>query len=182
MAANDGPARDGWGRYTDSLEGAERDAAAARLYREVRNYQKVADELGYSSKGDAWRAVKRCRSEVRQQAGAELIAVEAAELDQLYVRALDILDRDHVTVSQGRVMKDDNGLPLLDDGPKLAAIREMRSIRESYRKLLGLDAATKTEATVTTVPQDAELQERVRLAKERVAEREQRILDGDDEA
>ncbi len=178
----DDQARDGWGRWTDSLDSAEKDAAAARCYREVRNYQKVADLLGYSSKGDAWRAIKNCRDQVRKQAGAELIAVEAAELDELYVRAMDVADRDHVTVSHGKIIVDDDGEPLFDDGPKLAAITTMTRIRESYRKLLGLDAATKTEATVTTVPQDVELQERLRLARERVAERERRLLEGDEEA
>lgn len=158
-------ARDGWGRYDTTLEGAERDAAAARLYQQVRNYQKVADQLGYSNRGGAWRAVQRCKQVVKRQAGEELIATEAAELDELYMRALDVLDRDHITVSQGRVMKDDEGEPILDDGPKLAAIRELRNIRESYRKLYGLDAATKTEATVTVNPQDIELTEIIAQAE-----------------
>ncbi|WUH94574.1 hypothetical protein OG900_33460 [Streptomyces sp. NBC_00433] len=178
----DDQARDGWGRFTDSLDSAERDAEAARLYRQYRNYQRVSDELGYGNKGNAWRAINKCRDHVRKQAGEELIAVEAAELDQLYVQALEVLERDHIHVSQGRVVKDDEGVPLLDDGPKLAAIRELRNLRESYRRLYGLDAATKTEATVTTVPQSTELQERLRLARERVEAQEQALRADDPEA
>lgn len=131
--------RDGHGRYISTVEDAERDRDAALLYRELRNYQQVADQLGYSSRGDAWRAVDRCKQAIRRQGGAPLAADEAAHLDELYAHALDILERDHVTVSQGRIMKDDDGVPLLDDGPKLAAIRELRAIRESYRKLFGVD-------------------------------------------
>ena len=182
MAGDEEQARDGWGRFTDSLDSAERDAEAARLYRRYRNYQRVSDELGYGSKGNVWRAINKCRDQVRKQAGEELIAVEAAELDQLYVQALEVLERDHITVNNGRIIKDDDGVPILDDGPKLAAIRELRNIRESYRKLYGLDAATKTEATVTTVPQSAELQERLRLARERVEEQERELQADDPEA
>ncbi len=177
----DNQARDGWGRYDTTLEGAERDAAAARLYREVRNYQKVADMLGYSNRGGAWRAVQRCKEVVKRQAGEELIATEAAELDQLYVRALDVLDRDHITVNNGRIIKDDDGEPILDDGPKLAAIRELRNIRESYRKLYGLDAATKTEANVTVNPQDIELTEIIRQTEAANEAREAEIKGNDEQ-
>lgn len=185
MAGDEEQARDGWGRFTDSLETAERDAQAARLYRQYRNYQRVADELGYGNKGNAWRAINKCRDQVRKQAGEELIAVEAAELDQLYVHALEVLERDHVTVSNGRLItihddETDRDVPLLDDGPKLAAIRELRNIRESYRKLYGLDAAAKAEITNINLPQDVELQERLREARERVAEQERALADGEE--
>lgn len=182
MAGEKERARDGWGRFTDSIDTAERDAEAARLYRQYRNYQRVADELGLGNKGNAWRAVNKCRETVRKQAGEELIAVEAAELDELYVQALEVLERDHIHVSQGRVVKDDNGTPLLDDGPKLAAIRELRNIRESYRKLYGLDAAAKAEITNVNLPQDAELQERLRQARERVAAEERALAEDTPEA
>jgi hypothetical protein len=84
---------------------------------------------------------------VLAQAGAELIASEAAQLDDLFVSAMEVLERDHVVVSHGKVVTDTDGTPLLDDGPKLAAIREMRAIRESYRKLLGVDAARRSPST-----------------------------------
>lgn len=176
----DDQARDGWGRYATSLEGAERDAAATRLYRELRNYQKVADQLGYSSKGDAWRAVQRCKREVKQQAGEELIAAEASLLDELYTAALEVLERDHITVSQGRVVKDDDGVPIPDDGPKLAAIRELRGVRESYRRLFGLDAATKSEANVTVNPHDIELAEIIRRT-EAANEAREALIKGEDQ-
>jgi AraC-like DNA-binding protein len=136
-------ARDGNGRYTRRIETAERDAQAARLAQQRHTYQQIADELGYSSKGDAWRAVQRCRQAAIQQAGEELLASEAAHLDQLYVEALEVLARDHMVVSHGQIVRGPDGEPLLDDGPKLAAIDRLVKVRESYRKLFGVDTAQK---------------------------------------
>ncbi|MET7457704.1 hypothetical protein ABZT03_38815 [Streptomyces sp. NPDC005574] len=138
--------RDSRGRFTDTLNHDERAAAAARLKAAHPNmtYQQIADAVGYCNKGDAWRAVQKCRTSVLQAAGAELIASEARLLDDMFAEALEVLDRDHVVVSHGKVitmLDEETGAekPLLDDGPKLAALREMRAIRESYRKLHGLD-------------------------------------------
>lgn len=135
-------ARDSRGHFFQTLDSAERDAAAARLAAQGRKYQQIAEELGYHGKGDAWRAVQRCRKAALKTAGAELIAAEAAQLDDLYVAALEVLERDHYAHGNGKVVTMD-GVPVLDDGPKLAAIRELRQIRESYRKLTGADAAQK---------------------------------------
>ncbi len=88
---------------------------------------------------------------------AELRALEAARLDMLWRRAMLVLSRKHIAVSHGRIIylrepeckhgfEDEGapvqGEPLLDDGPVLAAIRELRQLSESRRKLFGLDAAT----------------------------------------
>jgi len=174
--------RDGNGGFLYVNSSVQRDADASRLRSEGRTFQQIADELGYNDRGHAWRGIQRARRAILREPAEELIQVESARLDELYVAALDVLDRDHITVNNGHIIKDDDGIPVLDDGPKLAAIRELRAIRESYRKLYGLDAATKTEATVTTVPQDAELQERLRVAREHVAEQERTLLEGDTEA
>lgn len=136
--------RDGRGRYFSTVEDAERDREAALLYREVRNYQKVADQLGYSSRGNAWRAVERCKKAIQSEGGEGVVADEVAHLDELYAQAFDILERDHLTVSNGKLItvydeEAEKEVPLLDDGPKLTAIRELRAIRESFRKLKGLD-------------------------------------------
>lgn len=146
MAQDDSPMerlRNGKGRFDRSITTVERDAAAAGLRADNKTYQQIADELGYSSKGDAWRGVQKAKADVAREPVAKLIQTEAAQLDDLYVAALDVLERDHVMVSHGRIVKDDNGTPILDDGPRLAAIRELRAIRESYRKLFGADAPSR---------------------------------------
>ncbi|MBT2508820.1 hypothetical protein J7I98_23620 [Streptomyces sp. ISL-98] len=140
-----GRVKDARGRFITTLAHDERAAQAARLKADNprMTLQQIADAVGYTHKADAWRAIDKCRKGVVQQAGAELVASEAAQLDDLYVAALEVLERDHVTVSHGRIVTGEDGQPLLDDGPKLAAIRELRAIRESYRKLHGLDAEKK---------------------------------------
>jgi len=135
------------GRFEPSQATADRAAEAARLKAEnpKLTYRQIAAAVGYHGPGEAWRAIERCRKAALETAGAELIASEAALLDEQFVAAMEILDREHLMVSHGRIVKDDAGTPLLDDGPRLAALREMRAIRESYRKLYGADAATKVE-------------------------------------
>lgn len=139
----------GTGRYERTLDSATRDGQAARLREQRMTYKRIADELGYSDKGSAWRGVQRARVAVLKEPAEALVRAEAAQLDELYVEALEVLERDHITVSNGKVitLPDENGTekPLLDDGPKLAAIRELRAIRESYRKLYGLDQPGKVE-------------------------------------
>lgn len=137
--------RDGNGNYAYVNASVQRDAEAMRLKAAGRTYQQIADTLGYCDRGHAWRGVQRAMKAVLQEPAEELIAVEAARLDDLYATALEILERDHVMVSHGKVVHDDTGAPLLDDGPKIAALRELRQIRESYRKLHGLDAAKKVD-------------------------------------
>lgn len=88
--------------------------------------------------------VQRALMQTVGEPAAELRALESARLDMLWVRAMQVLSRTHLTVSNGKVMytTDANGQqqPLQDDAPVLNAIRELRQISESRRKLLGLDA------------------------------------------
>ncbi|MFF7837567.1 hypothetical protein ACFZC6_01835 [Streptomyces ossamyceticus] len=144
---NDRPHNNRNGRFEPSQKAADRAAHAARLRAEnpQLTYQQIADAVGYPNRGDAWRAVQRCREAVIREAGAELVASEAQQLDDLFVAAMEILERDHVVVSHGHIVKGDDDRPILDDGPKLAALREMRQIRESYRRLFGVDQPAKVE-------------------------------------
>lgn len=138
-----GQARDGNGKYEYDITAVQRDAQAALLKAEGKTYQQIADILGYSDRGNAWRGVRRAKLAVLREPAEHLIQVEANEIDELYVAAREILDREHPLVSHGHVVLGDDGQPLLDDGPRLAAIREMRALRVEYRKLYGLDAEKK---------------------------------------
>ena len=108
-------------------------------------------------KVDAWRAVV-----------AERLEAAHARLDNLEQAALEVLEREHITVNNGRIIVL-NDMPLPDDGPVLAAIDRLVKIEdarqrnnESLRRLFGLDAPVKVDATVTeTTQQDLELQEMV---------------------
>lgn len=140
--ATDQP-RDGNHKFEYTLSAAERDAEAARLRAQGMSYKDIATQLGYYDRSHVWRQLQLAKKRVLKDAVEDLIAVEMQQLDALYVAAEEILDRQHVTVSQGRVVKDDDGNPIPDEGPRIAAIREMRMLRESFRRLYGLDAEKK---------------------------------------
>lgn len=140
--ATDQP-RDGNHKFEYTLSAAERDAKAAELRAQGWSYPAIAQELGYYDRSHVWRQLQLAKKRVLKEPVENLISVEMQQLDALYVAALEILEKEHVAISQGKVMKDDDGNPILDDGPRLAAIREMRMLRESFRKLYGLDAEKK---------------------------------------
>lgn len=145
--ANPDSSRDGKGRYIRTPETAERDARAAQLRADGWTLQQIADELGYADRSTARQAIQRALREIVQGPAEALIQQEAARLDSLYEEALDVLNRDHVMVSHGRIVTDDNGQPLPDPGPKLAAIDRLVKVRESYRRLFGLDARQKIDVS-----------------------------------
>jgi hypothetical protein len=146
------------GQFIRTTTSAERDADAARLRDTGMGYKEIAEQLGYCDKGQAWRGVQRTLTEIVREPAEKLRQTEANRLDDLYVDALNILERDHVMVSHGKIVYGEDGRALLDDGPKIAAIRELRQIRESYRKLFGADAAKQIDiALEQRIDLDAQL-------------------------
>ncbi|NGO70513.1 hypothetical protein [Streptomyces boncukensis] len=152
------------GRLLRSVETAERDAAAASLRESGHTFQQIAEELGFCSRGAAHDAVNRALHAIVKKSAEELRQREAERLDGLYEEALSVLERTHYAHSHGRLVLDTDGAPLPDDGPRLAALREMRQVRESYRRLHGLDAAQAADVTVRqTAPPADESDRRERL-------------------
>lgn len=142
MANPDQESRDPHGHYVRTPAKAASDARAAELRAEGWTYQQIGDELGID-KTNARRACRRALREIVQGPAEKLLAMHMERLETLYEAALDVLEADHPLVSHGRVITDDTGQPLKDDGPKLAAIREARATMESFRRLVGLDAEQK---------------------------------------
>ncbi|NUP23448.1 MAG: hypothetical protein HOZ81_46820 [Streptomyces sp.] len=138
-------ARDGNGQYTRDPETVARDAEATRLRSRGLSYRQIAAELGMHP-SSAYAAVQRAMAEVIAEPASEALAFELARLDELHRAALGVLERRHVTVSNGRVIYVDDK-PLLDDGPVLQAIDRLVKISESRRRLLGLDQPAKTQVS-----------------------------------
>src|SRR3954464_15092967 len=63
----------------------------------------------------------------------------------MYRIAADVVEREHVTVSQGRVVHGDGGTPVTDDAIVLQALDRMLKIEARRAQLLGLDRPTKVE-------------------------------------
>jgi hypothetical protein len=149
-----GKTRDGSGKFVRTIDGARRDAAAAEYLADNpgTSYRQLAARFGYYDKGAAWRAIQGVKAEVVRPAVTRLIQAESEQLDSLYVMALEIIERNHVIVSHGKVvtMRDpDTGeeKPLQDDGPRLQAIQTALRIRDQYQNLHGLKQPAKTEVS-----------------------------------
>lgn len=147
MANPNQDARGGNGRYVRTPQTAERDRHAAELRAEGWKLDDIATELGFSTRSNALAAIRRALRDIVRGPAEQLLAMEAERLDTLYEEALNVLQRDHVMVSHGKVIKGDDGKPMLDDGPKLAAIDRLVRVRESYRRLLGLDQPAKVQVS-----------------------------------
>lgn len=187
MADTDNPyghkGRNGAGQFTKSLEGAERDAHAARLHADGASYNEIAAELGVS-KAAAIRAVQRAVRAVVRGPAEEVLKLHANRLEWAYAKAVEIAEADHVVVSHGKVITMADPVtgeekPLRDHSPVLAALREARSTLDSFQNLFGLKQPVKIDATVHEVTQqDLELQEMLREAKAAVDTEEQQIRGG----
>jgi hypothetical protein len=138
--------RDNRGRFTRNLRSVRRDAACAEYQADNPkiSYRELAEIFGYYDKSEARLAILRAKADVARPAVTKLIATESEELDALYAEACAILQRNHITVSHGKIItwlnpETQQEEPLVDDGPKLQAIQVALRVRESYRKLHGLD-------------------------------------------
>jgi hypothetical protein len=148
--------RDGKGKFTRDPRTAIRDGQAAALRARGLTYAAIGERLGYSAQS-AHEAVQRALRDSVKDGGEAVRELELERLDYLYRRALDIAEKEHVAISNGRVVGrrtgevDEDGEPIwedvLDDGPELAAIKTLLQIQERRAKLLGLDSATKVDVS-----------------------------------
>lgn len=131
--------RTGNGKYDRGNVEVERDAQAAELRGQGLTYAAIGERLG-CSKSVAYERVRRAFRDTLAEPADQARAVELARLEDAHDRALAVLLREHITVSHGRVVKDEDGNTIIDDGPVLQAVDRIRALSESRRKLLGLDA------------------------------------------
>lgn len=145
---------------------AERRSKAVAMRLAGADFDTIARELEYSDRAAAHKDITRAMEAAvaTERATVEVYRQEELQrLDLLLVEAWTVLKRQHVTVSHGRIIRDEaTDEPLLDDGPVLAAIDRILKIQERRSKFLGLDAPTKVEA-ITIDSIDAEI---ARLAAE----------------
>lgn len=160
-------------KFTAGLETAQRDAEAARLRTRAMSYREIAETLGYADESHAYQGVQRCLRATISEPSEEVRRLEVQRLDRLYEAALKVLERMHVTVSNGRVVSmpvEGTGVrdpetgnilgadwaPVLDDAPVLQAIDRLLKIQDRRARYLGLDAPTRMQV-VTVDAVDAEI-------------------------
>lgn len=138
-------------------------AEVLRLRRIGTTFQAIGDQLGITRQR-AHQIYKTALGEIPFDEVTTYRAEQLERLDALLVEANAVLAREHLMVSQGRVVRlgepfinadgeadiaVGQGEPLEDDAPVLAAISTILKIEERRAKLLGLDAPTKTNVTVS---------------------------------
>lgn len=157
--------RDGQGRYTRSIETAERDAEAARLRSRGFTYRQIAAALGVEV-GPAYEMVKRAIHDVIAEPAEDARRMEVERLDGILQRlevqedlVRKVLARKHYVFSNGRLLyKDGEEEPLEDDDVVLRAVAQLGAIEDrrlrvtmSRAELLGLKIPVKQEVEVTGV-------------------------------
>ena len=146
--------------HDEIAAGTDRDAELVKLRREGWTFEAIGARFDFTRQF----AHKRYWQLMKEHVASEVSEYRAEQLDRydwLIREAVAVLGRDHVVISQGRVMREGkpeideesgeaviregHGSPLLDDGPKLAAIREIRAIEAQRTELLGTKTPVKVE-------------------------------------
>jgi hypothetical protein len=136
---NDQQARNSQGKFVRTPQTARRDAEAAELRAQGLSSREIAEQLGFADKGEAHHAVQRALLAIVKEPAEKLRTLELARLDAMYEAAMGVLERRHVTVSNGKIIYLGDE-PLEDDAPVLAAIDRLLKVQERRARLLGLDA------------------------------------------
>lgn len=134
-----------------STETMEKDAKAYDLYRRGLSYQQICIELGYASKSSAQDAVRRA---AKENAVDPIESAEARQvaLDRLqdYRRAMQrILAARHYQATQGgKLITGPDGNPMLDTGPWVSAMGQLRWIEQEDNRLRDLYPPTRSRVEV----------------------------------
>lgn len=153
------PARNRQGRYTRGVATMRRDIEAADLRARGHSYGEIATIMGFASRATAFHAVERAIADLDREPVEAVRRMELHRLDIMYKAALGVLERQHLMVSQGKIISrvigttvnQDTGevVPifeeLTDDAPVLQAIDRLIKIQERRARLLGLDAPARLE-------------------------------------
>jgi hypothetical protein len=147
------------------LAAREREARALELRRDGHTHAEIAEIFGVTRQ-IATRIINRGMDRIVQEPAEQKRLIDLERLDQLHLEALAVLRRTHYVVQGGKIARDDDGKPLVDDAPILQAITTIVRLMERRARLLGLDAAQKHEVlTLDTIDQEiARLEQQVATA------------------
>lgn len=143
-----GKPRSGKGTFLRTSEQIALDHRAAELRTQSKTFKEIGEILGVPL-NTAYNMVQRAIEDIPREKTQELIALEVAKIDFLERKAIEILEKRHVFVSQGGKVVYDGDEKLEDDGPTLQAINTLAKLGERRARLLGLNAPTRTELTST---------------------------------
>lgn len=139
-------------QYHKDAEVAARRQRGINLRKAGKSWAEIAVELGHDSAATAFNDVKRARDANRsslKETVEDERQTDLERLDGMLAEAWRVMESNHLAVSGGNVVMvgpEGDESPLLDDGPKLDAIRTLLRVLERRAKLLGTDAPTRVEA------------------------------------
>jgi hypothetical protein len=107
-------------------------------------YSRIANEMGYSDKSGARKACERALAADIRETTDEAKAILLTDLNAAKQAAWAVLEANHITISNGHVIRLD-GAPVPDDAPVLAAIDRIVRIDQEIAKILGVYAPAKHE-------------------------------------
>lgn len=122
-------------------EDQERRTEVMRLRRHGQTFEAIGERLGITRQRAHqlyWDTLKK----IPAQGVAAYRAEQAERLDEMLRKAYEVLERKHITVSNGKVIYLDDA-PMEDDAPTLMAIKTVLAIEERRAKLFGLDTPVK---------------------------------------
>jgi hypothetical protein len=115
------------------------------------SYQQIADEVGYKNGSVVSSMIgKMLKDHVKANSMSleNMRQLELEHLESLRVVACEIMERFHLTITpSGKIIALD-GVPVEDDGPKLAAIDRLIKIHEKIARLLGIEAPERVQSEI----------------------------------
>ena len=159
------------GKFTRTAAERRRDYRAAELHGQGWSYQRIADELGFASRGHAHNAVMRAYADMPTEEAQQARQADLDRIDRLIEQAWEVMLTPHLTVNNGKVIRqfvgletDEDGIerldmdgkpiPLfanvLDDAPRLAAVNTIKGLLERRARIFGYDAPAKSRVEVIT--------------------------------
>lgn len=129
---------------------AQRRARAVAMKRSGMNYTQIADAMEeyHGDRSFAYRDVQRALRDARAQLAEsveQLIQMEDERDDDIRRRIYAIIAARHYVVQGGKIVKDDDGIPLVDHGPVLQAIDRLDRLGARFARRHGLDQPERIE-------------------------------------
>ncbi len=131
---------------------AKRRTRAIELRNSGMTWEQVAatvpylDMHGNPSRAAACADVKRALEQYRAEAQhpiEEMLQLADMRLDDMRQKVYKVIARPHYLVQGGQIVRDDEGRPIRDDGPLLAAIDRLLKIEERWARLHRIEDAAK---------------------------------------
>lgn len=113
------------------------------------NQDQIADTHGISQQRVS-QIIAAVRATIAEEDLADRRQRHLEVVDQIRAETLRLIQAPMAPAySNGRMMLDETGAPILDVGPRLAAMDRAGKFLDREAKLLGLDAATKVDVAVS---------------------------------